>query len=247
MAFLVFSQPAVKVNHNCKALGQSILPLWDAVLLSGAKAKSTPIATGGLSSLKEWHSEWPSQYFKLRRNLKSLNLLRQYKFALSLVLGCLHCELLSCKRYEGKTAARVIFDLHKSSIPKRHWKSNYTQLYLCNHIANIIPQKADLLPRPLFPGAALFHTLNASLYRTCTSGLFFFWVVSFWSNTWLVCIIWWCITRTHQKNSWLSLSILGVQQQLTMMIYYMNSSVYHCNTSKQSTGLKVYYSKKGKA
>lgn len=30
-------------------------------------------------------------------------------------------------------------------------------------------------------------------------------------------------------------------------MYYMNSSVYHCNTSKQGTGLKVYYSKKGKA
>lgn len=54
-AFLVFSQPAGEVNHNCSALGQPVVPLWDAVLPSRAQGKSIAIATDGLSALKEWH------------------------------------------------------------------------------------------------------------------------------------------------------------------------------------------------
>lgn len=53
--FLPFSQPAGKVSHNCSPLGQLILHLWDIIILSRAKAKSTGIAADRLSLLKEWH------------------------------------------------------------------------------------------------------------------------------------------------------------------------------------------------
>lgn len=46
--FLPFSQPARKVSHNCSPLGQLILHLWDIILLSRAKARSTGIASDGL-------------------------------------------------------------------------------------------------------------------------------------------------------------------------------------------------------
>lgn len=68
---------------------------------------------------------------------KSLNLLRSYNSALSLVPGCLHCELFSYKRNGGKTTAGVVFDLHKSNTTKMHWKSDYTQQCLCICVATL--------------------------------------------------------------------------------------------------------------
>lgn len=91
--FLSFSQSTRKVSHNCSALSQLILHPWDTILPSKAKS----IDRDGLSPLKQQH---PSGFNSAPNwgGIPTLWISRDNICALSLVLGCLHCELLNCRR-----------------------------------------------------------------------------------------------------------------------------------------------------
>lgn len=161
----------------------------------------------------------------MRRSPKYSYLLTQYNSALSPVLSCLNCELVGCKKSEGKTAARVIVGLHGTSTTERHWKSD-NSVYLCGHIANGIVPKADLLPtscsRSLQPSFLLWmpHYTESAPLDSSFSGWCHFEVIHYqfpsagdalWehirktagsvsqslasSNCWL----WWCITWNLQS------------------------------------------------